>query len=92
MVQKVLAHLGQLYKTLVFLIFLAILSNLIKSNELRTSILEEVKIFNSDLALLNTKFTIFEQQNNLEEAVLAYGATIAFIERSDSIDTNVGGD
>jgi hypothetical protein len=73
-----------LYKTIVFLILILILSEYIKSNELRASILVESKKINSSLLQLQQSTKILKQQKNLDESVLAFGATIMFDERSDS--------
>ena len=91
LVRQVTQYSKLLYKSVVFLILILILSNLIKSNELRTSILKEVKTFNSKLALLTQTTEIIKQKKELEQAVLAFGATIAFTEEGDSSETYQGG-
>ena len=80
-----------LFKCVVFLLLIVILCEYRKSNELRASILNEIQTFNSKLSQLKTTTKILKQNSNIESAVLAYGATIGFSERSDSNETAKGG-
>ncbi|MBT6049488.1 MAG: hypothetical protein HOG49_22040 [Candidatus Scalindua sp.] len=81
-----------LFKCVVFLLLIVILNEYRISNELRKSILAEIQTFNSRLTELIQSNTFLDQKKNLEEAVLAYGATIAFTERSDSLENGKGGE
>ena len=67
---------------LVFLILMFILGELIKSNELRTGILRQQKQFNSELSQLQQTTEILSQGRNIEDTILAFGASIRFHERN----------
>jgi len=80
-----------LYKSVVFLLLIVILSEYIKSNELRRSILIEAELFNTRLTQLIQYNKLQNQKINLKQAVLAFGASIAFISEGDSSETSQGG-
>ena len=65
-----------LYKFLVFLIFLTILLEYQKSNQLRTEILSEVKQFNIKLADLNEQLKLDKREDNLKLAAMMWGSNI----------------